>query len=251
MRLTNLAIPALMLALFLCNVVLYGGFLQSEHAISFASASSNQPFDGGAGAVTPRANKGPAELAAEHAESDDSESLPGRFVPAQGRQHTPAYPLRDRVRFCDSDHVANDCYASNPPTSGLHLPVQGTVLLADGHRLRIPPDPGIYEFDVPREAIAHIEEHAGVYVGYSCASDACRTTVERIRDLVTEEISLGARVVMSPDADLDQNTIGLAAWTRVDTFDAADYSDDRVRRFIKAHSCRFDPELFCKGAQLN
>ena len=50
---------------------------------------------------------------------------------------------------------------------------------------------------------------------------------------------------MSPDPDLDDDTIGLAAWTRVDVFSAADYTDDRVRAFIKAHSCRFDPELFC------
>jgi hypothetical protein len=117
--------------------------------------------------------------------------------------------------------------------------------------LRIPPDPGVYDFDVPREAIPHIQEHAGLYVGYNCGNDDCRSSVARLKDLVTQEIALGARVVMSPDADLGQNTIGLASWTRVDTFDAADYSDDRVRKFIKTHSCRFDPELFCKGAQLN
>ena len=251
MRLANLMLPVLMFVLFLCNVALYGGFFQSEHAVTFASASSGQPFDGGARSATPQVNKSATELAAERAESDDSESLPGRFVPSQGRQHTGTYPLSHRVPFCGADHISGDCYASNPPTSGMHLPVRGTVLLQGGHRLRIPPDSGVYDFDVPREAIPHVEEHAGVYVGYNCAADGCRSTVERVKDLVTQEIALGARVVMSPDADLDQDTIGLAAWTRVDAFGAGDYSDERVRSFIKAHSCRFDPELFCKGPQLN
>ena len=68
---------------------------------------------------------------------------------------------------------------------------------------------------------------------------------------MTQEVSLGARVVLSPDDDLDGNTIAAAAWTRVDSFDASDYSDDRVRSFIKAHSCRFDPERFCKSAPIN
>jgi hypothetical protein len=47
--------------------------------------------------------------------------------------------------------------------------------------------------------------------------------------------------------DLDADTIALASWTRVDSFDAAEYGDGRVREFIRAHSCRFDPEGFCDG----
>ena len=45
-------------------------------------------------------------------------------------------------------------------------------LLADGNRMNIPPDPGVYDFAIPRESIPHIEEHAGVYVGYHCVGDA-------------------------------------------------------------------------------
>jgi hypothetical protein len=189
--------------------------------------------------------QGPAATAAQKAEQDDSDSLPGRFVATQGRQHLGTYPLDHHVPFCREGRIANDCYASNPPTSGWHLPVQGTVLLEDGNRLKIPPDPGVYDFQIPREAIPHIEEHAGVYIGYNCSSDGCAKAAERLKNLVTQEISLGGRIVLSPDPDLDDDTIGMAAWTRVDNLDASDYSDERVRAFIKAHSCRFDPELFC------
>ena len=129
--------------------------------------------------------------------------------------------------------------------------MQRNILLEDGNRLNIPPEPDVYDFAIPRESIPHLEEHAGVYVGYNCASDACDGAVERLTDLVSQELSLGARVVMSPDPDLDDDTIGLAAWTRVDNFTADEYTDERVRTFIKAHSCRFDPELFCPQTPVN
>jgi hypothetical protein len=50
---------------------------------------------------------------------------------------------------------------------------------------------------------------------------------------------------MAPDSDLDADTIALASWTRIDSMPAAEYDDARVRAFIEAHSCRFDPEGFC------
>lgn len=227
------------------NLVVYTGFVHGEDGIDLR----NEQPRGATPAAVPTLSA--AQSASLRAESDDSAELPGRFVPTQGRQHTAVYPLATRVDFCPEHTTSDDCYASNPPTSGLHFPVQANVLLDDGHRLKVPPDPGVYDFAIPREAIPHIEEHAGVYVGYNCITDACETTVERLKDLVTQEISLGARVVMSPDTDLDEDTIGLAAWTRVDNLDLSEYTDERVRTFIKAHSCRFDPELFCKATPVN
>lgn len=190
---------------------------------------------------------------AQIAEADASPELPGTYVPSQGKRHTPAWPLEERVPYCDEGSGGTDggdCYASRPPTSGLHLPVQRGVILG-GSVVALPPDPGIYQFDMPREAIPHLQEHAGVFVGFNCESDACRATVLRMGELVQQELSVGARVVMAPFSDLPPDTIGLAAWTRVDTFTAAEYSAERVRSFIKAHSCRFDPEGFCLTAPLN
>ena len=235
----------LIAAMVIIDVAVATKIVHGEHAINLQTSSAPgtpRILPTVAAAPTPL---GPAATAAQKAEQDDSDSLPGRFVPTQGRQHLGTYPLSTRVPFCKDADFAGSCYASNPPSSGLHLPVQGTVLLDDGNRLKIPPDPGVYDFQIPREAIPHIEEHAGVYVGYNCATDSCAKTAERLKNLVTQEISLGGRVVLSPDADLPADSIGMAAWTRVDDFAASDYSDERVRAFIKAHSCRFDPELFC------
>ncbi len=226
-------------------LAVYSGFVHGEDGIDLRTTLPRAATPGSV--PTPSA----AQNASLRAEADDSTKLPGRFVATQGRKHTTTYPLAERIEFCPEHITSADCYASNPPTSGLHLPVQSNVVLPDGHRLKIPPDPGVYDFAIPRESIPHIEEHAGVYVGYDCASEACSETAERLKDLVTQEISLGARVVLSPDDDLDEDTIGIAAWTRVDTFASSDYTDDRVRAFIKAHSCRFDPEAFCSATPVN
>ncbi len=242
---TEVVLVLLIAATIAVIIAVYSGIVKGEDGIDLRTTL---PRAARTGAVpTPSA----ARSASLRAEADDSTKLPGRFVPTQGRKHTTTYPLDKRIEFCPEHITSEDCYASNPPTSGMHIPVQKNVVLPGGHRINIPSDPAVYGFAIPREAIPHIEEHAGVYVGYSCASEACAKTIERLKDLVTQEISLGARVVLSPDDDLDSDTIGMAAWTRVDTFTASDYTDGRVRTFIKAHSCRFDPEAFCKATPVN
>lgn len=228
--LPNLILLTLVAALLLLNVAVYGGFVVGEGA-----GNGNNI----------RSERERALTAAERAAADDSPHLPGEYVPPQGIQHTGQYPLTERVPFCPEHEKRPDCYASNPPSSGLHLPVQRGIELPDGTRIDIPPNPGIYEFVVPRESIPHVQEHAGVYVGYHCASDACQDVARQVEAVVGELLLQGKRVVMSPDPDLDEDTIGMASWTRVDTFHASDYADDRVRRFIEVHSCRYDPEGFC------
>lgn len=215
----------------LLNVAVYGGFIAA--------------YDPAGGAPNAEQRDSRREAAAR-AERDDSDGLPGRFVATQGRQHTDAWPLdaSTRIPFCQDGEIVDTCYASNPPTSGYHVPVARNVLV-DGAIINLPPEPGIYAVEIPREAIPHLQEHAGVYAGYNCGSEACDAAVEQMRTLVKQELSLGARVIMSPDSDLAEDTIGLASWTRFDTFDAEQYTDGRARSFIKAHSCRFDPEGFC------
>ncbi|MEX2227590.1 MAG: DUF3105 domain-containing protein [Dehalococcoidia bacterium] len=183
--------------------------------------------------------------AADRAEADASPDLPGRFVPTQGKRHSGVWP-GDRVPYCPQGEVRSDCYASLPPSSGLHAPVQRAVRLEDGSVTPLPPNPGVYEFNLPREAVPHLQEHAGVFVGYNCATDACLDIIPTLEALVIEELSVGARVIMARFSDLPPDTIGLASWTRVDTFDATEFDAVRISAFIKTHSCRFDPEGFCR-----
>jgi hypothetical protein len=215
------------------NVALYGGFIDAT-----------DPVEGGS--VADRERREQRAEAARAAEEDDDPELPGKFVETQGRQHTPPYPLgaEDQVPFCEEGEVSDDCYASNPPTSGLHLPVARNVFIGDV-TLNLPPDPNIYDIEIPREAIPHILEHAGVFVGYRCSTPACEGMVDKLRTAVRLQLDAGRRVVMAPDSDLELDTIALVSWTRIDKFLADDFGEGRVRAFIEAHSCRFDPEGVC------
>jgi hypothetical protein len=143
-----------------------------------------------------------------------------------------------------------NCYASNPPSSGQHLGVQRNVDLGNGAIINIPADPDVYPEDVfmPRESIPHILEHAGVFVGYHCAGgdQACLDVVEDLKGLVNDRIdNHNDRVVMANDPDLPEGTIGVASWTRVMNVRYQDYNEGEVEDFIATHECRFDPEGFC------
>jgi hypothetical protein len=216
----------LILLVALMNLAIYSGVVTGEDAIDAFERQAESPA-----------------AQALKAEQNDGDDLPGRFVPTQGRQHVVSGTT---VEFCPDGQRADGCYASNPPSSGLHLGVEQGVVLADGSVIDIPPQPGVYAAAIPRESIPHILEHAGVYVGYNCAEAACEETVERLIIVVSQQLDQGKRVVLAPSPDLAVDTIGMSAWTRADAFMTVEYEDDRVREFIETHSCRFDPEGFCE-----
>lgn len=143
-----------------------------------------------------------------------------------------------------------NCYASNPPSSGRHLNVARNVDVGDGALVDIPPAPDVYPSDVviPREAIPHLLEHAGVFVGYNCAEgdDACQAVVDELTDVINDRLdNHNDRVVLARDPDLPVGEIGMSSWTRFDRFPYTEYDEGRVEDFVGTHACRFDPEGFC------
>lgn len=220
----------------------------------------------------------------EKAEADTSTSVPGVYVPSQGRGHfSGSYvPGRAETPFCPgvqwsgssssgasptpaaaatatpaatkpgvTPTVQVGCYNSNPPSSGKHLNVQNNVDVGNGIVIKIPPDPDIYpaSVEVPRDSIAHILEHAGVFLGYNCADgdSACNDAVEQVKSLVKDRIESGGdRIVMAHDNDLVPGTIGMSSWTRVYAFRYQDYDAKETQRFLDKNSCRYDPEGFCR-----
>jgi hypothetical protein len=148
--------------------------------------------------------------------------------------------------------IPSDCYLSNPPTSGKHIGVLRGVDVGGGNIINIPPDPDVYPDDVeiPRDAIAHIQEHSGVFVGWNCKSGdtACTDAAQKLKDLVNSRIdNHDDRVVMAHDNDLPEGTFGLASWTRVLNVPASDWDNQKslIEKFISVNACRFDPEGFC------
>jgi hypothetical protein len=166
-----------------------------------------------------------ASVSESGAETDDSPDLPGQFFESQGREHLAlgtVYPL------C-GDGVTEDCYASNPPTSGPHDPV--------------PVQRGIYDDPQPKEKMIHNMEHAGVIIWYNCTD--CDEVVDELKDIALDFLDDGKQLVMSPYPEMEPNTIALTGWTRLDKFSVDEFDEGRVRDFIETHECRFDPENFC------
>lgn len=223
---------------------------------------------------------------ADRAAADDSPDLPGTFVPSQGgshlgynftMSHTPV-PYCDGVPWSGATPVdpqavtptatpsptataatqvpgaeptpRDDCYASNPPSSGKMLGGGAGVEVIPGAFMKLPPDPNVYprDVDIPREAIVHSLEHSSVFVGYNCEAedDACWQVIDDLEDVVNNRIdNYDNRVIMGYFSDLPPGEIGMSAWTRYDRFSYTEYDKKRVERFIAKHSCRYDEEGFC------
>lgn len=129
-----------------------------------------------------------------------NKNLPGQFFADQGREHVGlGHP-----------HT----YNSNPPTSGPHYTKEA--------------DWGVYKEELPDETLVHNLEHGGIWISYKPdISEEIRKKLESFYD------KYGRKIIVAPRSRNDSD-IALAAWTRLDKFGAADYSDERVEKFIKA-----------------
>jgi hypothetical protein len=174
------------------------------------------------------------QSAAAAAEQDQNPNLPGQWIdPGAVYPNTGAH-VAGTVPFCQDTSTSLDaegkvtCYHSNPPTSGPHSP---TDVAWD-----------VYDQPVPKEQLVHNMEHGGVIVWYNCTN--CDDLVAQVKSVVEQYLKDGKEVVMSPYPGMEENTIALTAWSRLDKFPTSDYTDDRLRRFVDAHERRFNPEKF-------
>ena len=115
---------------------------------------------------------------------------------------------------------AHDAYTSVPATSGAHF----------GQPLA-PVRWGIHEEPLEAEEYIHNLEHGGIGIFYDCP-DGCDDLVAQLEETASRAVSNGGKVILAPHAGLD-NTIALAAWTFLDTFDA--YDEDRINDFVNSH----------------
>lgn len=138
-----------------------------------------------------------------------SQNLPGVAYPDQGREHIKP----------EQEHLV---YNSNPPTSGPHF--------------ELPAKWGIYKEELPDETLIHNLEHGGIWISYQPdIEEELRKKLEHFYD------KWGAKIIVTPRAKNDTD-VALAAWMRLETFSAGDYSDERVEQFIKAFRNK-GPEL--------
>jgi len=128
-------------------------------------------------------------------------SGPGMMYPEQGAPHVAlGTPFS---------------YNSNPPTSGPHF--------------ANPAEWGVYKEEIHDQVLIHNLEHGGVWISHRPGIDSA--IIEKLGSFHHE---FGRKIIVAPRQANDSD-IALAAWNHLDKFSAAEFSEERVREFIKAY----------------
>jgi len=183
-------------------------------------------------------------------EADPAPDLPGQYVDLP-KIYNGSYGSREGNNT--AQHVsrevdyARDCTDDDPPICNSNPPVGGPHWGAGA----CPPDPedatafcgpapwGIYRKPWPAGVLIHNLEHGGVVIWYNITD---QQIIEELEDNITGKVKDGKILAMAPYPDMEQDTIALTGWGRIDKFPVSEYTKDRVEDFIDAHLCRFNPE---------
>jgi Protein of unknown function (DUF3105) len=192
-----------------------------------------------------------AEAAA--AESDANPDLPGEIIDLQriygGVYGAPSGPTTAPHVQEDMDYEAH-CSSgeptvcnTNPPAGGPHWNgACGTDDPTEAPSFCGPAPWGIYRDPWEAETLVHNMEHSGVIIWYDVADPEL---IAELESFVNERITEDSRLILAPYPDMEDETIAITSWSRIDKFPVSGYSEERIDRFIDAHLCRFDPEDLC------
>lgn len=178
------------------------------------------------------------------AEADDDPSLPGEYVNLPeiygGFYGNPdGANTATHVRR-DVDYVAES--NSNPPAGGPHW---GSAACGidpeEAPPFCGPAQWGIYRKAWQPETLVHNMEHAGVVLWYNTAD---QTIIDELENLIADRLRNGQLLVMAPYPDMEDETVALTAWSRIDKYPVSEYTRERVEEFIDVHERRFNPEDF-------
>ncbi|MDO8600841.1 MAG: DUF3105 domain-containing protein [bacterium] len=128
-------------------------------------------------------------------------NLPGVLYPEQGREHKEL-----GYQFT---------YNSNPPTSGPHYATAAEW--------------GVYKEELPDQVLIHNLEHGGIWISYK--PDISEETIRELERFYEE---WGRKIIVTPRAQ-NEADIAVAAWGYLDTFSIAEYSKERIEKFIGAY----------------
>ena len=126
---------------------------------------------------------------------------PGGLIADQGRTHVALGTPFD--------------YNSNPPTSGPHFAT--------------PAEWGVYTEEIHDQILVHNLEHGGILISYKPGANA--DVIAKLEVIAKE---YGRKLIMTPRAANDTE-FALAAWNHLDKFSAAEFSEERVRNFIRTY----------------
>ncbi len=175
-------------------------------------------------------------------ELDTAPDLPGEYVNlpeiyqddrglatygSDGSVPSTAPHVQDDV---DYEGVGN----SNPPAGGPHW--SGGCGRDPTEAGECGPAPwGIFRDPWPAETVVHNMEHGGMVVWYN-------TTDQEIIDEMEGFAQELFPIVLMPYPDMEDETIAVTTWGRIDKFPVSEYSRERLEEFEDVHNCRFNPE---------
>ncbi len=169
-------------------------------------------------------------------EQNDDPALPGTFVNVVEIYGGP-YPETAGHVAVDVDYEAVG--NTNPPVAGPHWSGNCGDDPSEAPAFCGPARWGIYREPWEPETLVHNMEHSGAVLWYNTSDTALVSEMEdTIRDLLGD-LEL---IVMTPYPDMEDETIALTSWSRIDKFPVAEYSEERVRDFMETHVRRFNPE---------
>lgn len=137
------------------------------------------------------------------------------------------------IPICSEEQISSGnvsdplCYTSNPPTSGPH---SGTPAMFTN-----------LEFPQPKENIVHSMEHGGVFIWYNTTDEEA---IDLIKSVVSDNVDRRRFVGSTIYNDMEEETIAITSWTRLDKFPVSELTRERLQEFIDANHKRFNPEGF-------
>lgn len=176
-------------------------------------------------------------------ESDPAPGLPGELVDltaiyggsygGMGEGNTAQHVQRD------VDYVADG--NSTPPAGGPHW---GASVCGEDPTAAPPfcgpVGRGYYEEPWEAASLVHSMEHAHVILWYNTEDEDLK---EQLLDFASSNSD--KLLVVTPYPDMEEETIALTAWARIDKFPAGEWDPDRAKDFVSTFECRFDPESIC------
>jgi hypothetical protein len=198
--------------------------------------------DGGGGAAPPT-GAAPTSTAdrletARAVEADVGPSLPGEHVDLPAIYGGP-YPDT-------APHVQEDVDYSQqglPPVGGPHWGSGACGEDPSAAAAFCGPAPwGIYREPWQPETLIHNMEHAGVVVWYNTDDEA---TIDALEAFAVAQLQAGRMLVLAPYPEMAGDSVAITVWSRRDVMSVDDLDMGRLREFIDALYCRFDPESFC------
>ena len=180
------------------------------------------------------------------AEADVDPNLPGQFVDlpkAYGGPYpdTAGHVTRQIDYASDCSDTEPKVCNTNPPAGGPHWSGNCGEDPTTAPAFCGPARLGVYRDPWEPETLVHNMEHGGVVIWYNTTD---QQVIDDLEGLVGERLNDGKLLVMAPYPDMEPDTIALTAWSRLDTFSVAEYTNERVDSFINAHVRQFNPEHF-------